>query len=91
MKTFSEQTIQTQLEKLEGWDFKNNTISKDFKFKNFSEALAFIVQIGIIAEKQNHHPEISNVYNKVSLQLSTHDSDGVTEKDIKLAETIDKI
>lgn len=91
MHTFSEQTIQTQLEKLDGWDFKNNTIFKDFKFKNFSEALAFIVQIGIIAEKQKHHPEITNVYNKVSLRLTTHDSNGVTEKDIKLAATIDKI
>jgi 4a-hydroxytetrahydrobiopterin dehydratase len=91
MKTLSEQTIQAQLEKLEGWDFKNNTIFKHFTFKNFSEALAFIVQIGIIAEKQNHHPEITNVYNEVSLRLTTHDSNGVTEKDIKLAATIDKI
>ncbi|PKP15860.1 MAG: 4a-hydroxytetrahydrobiopterin dehydratase, partial [Bacteroidetes bacterium HGW-Bacteroidetes-23] len=55
------------------------------------KALAFIVQIGIFAEKQNHHPEIKNVYNKVSLRLTTHDSDGVTEKDIKLALAIDKI
>lgn len=91
MKTFSEQTIQTQLEKLEGWQFKNNAIFKDFTFTNFPEAVAFIVQIGIMAEKQNHHPEITNVYNKVSLRLTTHDSNGVTDKDIKLAATIDRI
>jgi 4a-hydroxytetrahydrobiopterin dehydratase len=91
MKIFTQQTIQSELEKLKGWSFKNNSIQKNFQFKNFSEALSFIVQIGIIAEKQNHHPEISNVFNKVSLQLTTHDSDGVTEKDIKMAIAIDEI
>lgn len=91
MKTFSEKTIQGELEQLNDWKFKNNSIQKEYKLKNFSDALAFIVQIGITAEKQNHHPEITNVYNKVSLRLTTHDRDGVTEKDIKLALAIDKI
>lgn len=91
MKTFTEKAIQSELEQLNDWKFRNNSIQKEFEFKNFSEALAFIVQIGIIAEKQNHHPEISNVYNKVSLRLTTHDSDGVTEKDTKLALSIDEI
>lgn len=91
MKTFTEKAIQDELEQLNDWKFKNNSIQKNFEFKDFSNALAFIVQIGIFAEKQNHHPEIKNVYNKVSLRLTTHDSDGVTEKDIKLASAIDKI
>lgn len=91
MKTFTEKAIQDELEQLNDWKFKNNSIQKNFEFKDFSNALAFIVQIGILAEKQNHHPEIKNVYNKVSLRLTTHDSDGVTEKDIKLASAIDKI
>ena len=91
MKIYTEKTIQDELEQLNEWKFKNNLIQKDFEFKDFSKALAFIVQIGILAEKQNHHPEIKNVYNKVSLRLTTHDSDGVTEKDIKLASAIDKI
>ncbi|HRE78497.1 MAG TPA: 4a-hydroxytetrahydrobiopterin dehydratase [Flavobacterium sp.] len=91
MKIYTEKTIQDELEQLNDWKFKNNSIQKDFEFKNFSKALAFIVQIGILAEKQNHHPEIKNVYNKVSLRLTTHDNDGVTEKDIKLALAIDKI
>lgn len=91
MKTFTEKTIQDELEQLNDWKFRNNSIQKEYKLKNFSEALAFIVQIGILAEKQNHHPEISNVYNKVSLRLTTHDSEGVTEKDIKLALSIDEI
>ena len=91
MKIYTEKTIQDELEQLNEWKFKNNLIQKDFEFKGFSNALAFIVQIGILSEKQNHHPEIKNVYNKVSLRLTTHDSDGVTEKDIKLASAIDKI
>ena len=91
MKTYTQETIQAQLEQLNDWTFKNNSIQKDFLFKNFQEALSFIVRIGILAEKQNHHPEITNVYNKVSLRLTTHDSDGVTEKDVTLAATIDKI
>ncbi|WP_396152571.1 4a-hydroxytetrahydrobiopterin dehydratase [Flavobacterium sp.] len=91
MKTYTQETIQAQLEQLNDWTFKHNSIQKDFQFKNFQEALSFIVRIGILAEKQNHHPEITNVYNKVSLRLTTHDSDGVTEKDVTLAATIDKI
>jgi 4a-hydroxytetrahydrobiopterin dehydratase len=91
MRIFTQQTIQAELEKLKGWSFKNNSIQKNYQFKNFTEALSFIVQIGNIAEKQNHHPEISNVYNKVSLKLTTHDSDGVTKKDIKMAMEIDEI
>lgn len=91
MKTYTQETIQAQLVQLNDWTFKHNSIQKDFLFKNFQEALSFIVRIGILAEKQNHHPEITNVYNKVSLRLTTHDSDGVTEKDVTLAATIDKI
>jgi 4a-hydroxytetrahydrobiopterin dehydratase len=91
MKTYTEETIQIQLEQLNEWTFNHNSIHKQFQFKNFSEALSFIVQIGILAEKQNHHPEFTNVYNKVSLRLTTHDSNGVTEKDIKLAASIDRI
>lgn len=91
MKTYTEETIQVQLEQLNEWTFNHNSIHKQFQFKNFSEALSFIVQIGILAEKQNHHPEITNVYNKVTLRLTTHDSSGVTEKDIKLAASIDRI
>jgi 4a-hydroxytetrahydrobiopterin dehydratase len=91
MKTYTEETIQIQLEQLNEWTFNQNSIHKQFQFKNFSEALSFIVQIGILAEKQNHHPEFTNVYNKVSLRLTTHDSNGVTEKDIKLAASIDRI
>ncbi len=88
MKTYSEIEAKPFLECLKDWEFKNSAIEKNFKFKNFSEALAFIVQVGILAEKANHHPEIFNVYNKVQIRLNTHDSNGVTEKDFDLANKI---
>ncbi len=91
MDIFTEQTIQTQLRPLNGWIFKNNAIRKDFKFKDFAQALSFIVHVGIIAERYDHHPEIHNVYHNVTLRLTTHDYNGVTEKDIALATEIDKI
>lgn len=91
MKLYTDENINDVLNQLNNWKFKNNAIQKDFEFKDFSQALAFIVQIGVVAEKQNHHPEIKNVYNKVSLRLTTHDSNGVTEKDVKLAVAVDKI
>ncbi len=88
---YNKSTIQKKIQELKGWGFKDNAIDKAYVFKNFSEALAFIVQIGCVSEKQNHHAEIWNVYNKVTLRLSTHDAGGVTDKDIKLAAAIDKL
>ena len=89
--SYSEQNIQDKLKDLKEWNFKKNALEKSFEFKNFTEAMAFLVQLAFIAEKQNHHPEILNVYNKVTLRLSTHDEDGVTDKDFKLAAAIDTL
>lgn len=73
MEIFTEQTIQTQLKPLNDWSFKDNAIRKDFKFENFAQALSFIMHVGIIAERHSHHPEIHNVYDNVTLRLTTHD------------------
>lgn len=74
------------------WTEQNNKLSRTFRFANFSEAFAFMTRVALIAEKQNHHPEWSNVWNTVSIHLSTHDAgDVVTEKDHKLAAAIDKL
>ena len=83
--------IQEKTKELTGWEFKDNTLEKAYVFKNFSEALGFLVQVGCLSEKQNHHAEIWNVYNKVTLRLSTHDAGGVTDKDFKLAVAIDQL
>lgn len=74
------------------WQEENNTLYKKFTFKNFSEAFAFMTRVAIEAEKANHHPLWTNVYNKVEIWLSTHDAgDIVTDKDKALAKAIDTI
>jgi 4a-hydroxytetrahydrobiopterin dehydratase len=92
MDPLSEQQIEQELESLDGWSFEDNTITKDFSFADFKEAMSFMVRVGFEAEAMVHHPDWSNVYNSVSIRLSTHDAgDKVTEKDIKLAKAIEDI
>lgn len=74
---------------LSGWDLKDGKLQKSFKFSNFIEAFGFMTRIALQAEKINHHPEWSNVYNTVTVKLSTHDAGGITDYDIKLANIID--
>src|SRR5690606_18588011 len=74
------------------WKEENNQLYKKFEFKNFSEAFAFMTRVALEAEKMDHHPLWTNVYNKVEIWLNTHDAgDIVTEKDRKLSEKIDKL
>ena len=91
MNSYNEKTAQPQLENLKDWQFKANGIEKKFQFKNFVEALGFIVKVGVLAEKLNHHPELFNVYNKVNIRLTTHEPSGLTDKDFKLAEQIEEL
>jgi 4a-hydroxytetrahydrobiopterin dehydratase len=74
------------------WKKENNTLYKKFKFKDFSEAFAFMTRVALEAEKMNHHPLWKNVYNELEIWLSTHDAgDIVTDKDKKLAKKIDAL
>lgn len=76
----------------EGWLEENNKLKRTFTFKNFIEAFAFMTKVAILAEKHNHHPWWSNVYNKVQIELCTHDAGNiVTQKDRNLAKDIDKL
>ncbi len=76
----------------EMWTEKNDKLVKIFEFNNFVEAFGFMTKVAIIAEKMDHHPNWSNVYNKVSIELSTHDAGGIiTDKDRELAKAIDAI
>ena len=74
------------------WKEENNKLTREFEFADFVEAWGFMSRVAIIAEKMNHHPNWSNVYNKVTVDLTTHDAGNtVTEKDRKLAAAIDKL
>jgi len=74
------------------WTEENDQLSKTFEFSNFVEAFGFMIKVALIAEKMDHHPNWSNVYNKVEIRLNTHDAgDIVTEKDKKLAQAIDAL
>lgn len=74
------------------WITKDNKLEKEFLFKDFVEAFSFLTKVAIVAEKQNHHPEIYNVYNKIKISLQTHDAGNIiTEKDYILAEKIDEL
>ncbi len=85
MKTYPNQEVEEKLTSIEGWSLVNKASEKLFKFKDFKQALAFIVQVGMVAEQADHHPEIFNVYNKVTLRLNTHSANGITDKDFDLA------
>lgn len=74
------------------WIEENNMLKKSFKFKDFQEAFAFMTRVAFLAEEHQHHPNWSNVYNKVDIELTTHDKGNkVTSKDHKLAKAIDSI
>lgn len=78
---------------LKAWvyDAEAGAISRDFKFKDFSEAFAFMTRVALAAQQADHHPDWSNSYNKVSITLSTHSADGLTQNDIALATAIDRL
>jgi 4a-hydroxytetrahydrobiopterin dehydratase len=74
------------------WKEENNRLTKTFKFKDFTDAFGFMAKVALVAEKMDHHPHWTNVYNTVSFELSTHDAgDRVTKKDHDLANAIDKL
>ena len=80
--------IGTALTGLPGWRRDGERIRRDFEFADFVAALGFIAQVGALAERADHHPELTNVYNKVTIALSTHDAGGITAMDTALAAEI---
>jgi len=75
---------------LKSWSFDGTFISRNFKFSNFVNAFAFMTSVALQAEKADHHPDWSNVYNTVNIKLNTHDAKGITQLDFDLADIIDK-
>ncbi len=90
-KKLSENELDETVRAMNGWELKDGKLKKSFRFSNFVEAFGFMTRIALEAEKINHHPEWSNVYNTVTIKLSTHDAGGITDYDVKLANIIDKI
>lgn len=91
VKKLNAAEIDNAMASLQNWKRVEQMIHRDFKFKNFIEAFGFMSQVALIAESINHHPNWSNVYNKVSIELTTHDVGGLSEKDFILAQKIDTI
>lgn len=91
-RELSENEVAAALSGLDGWESESHELVKTYKFPTFRAAIAFIVRISFEADEMNHHPELRNVYNRVRVALCTHDAGSVvTEKDVTLAEKIEKI
>ena len=91
-KPLSAAEIQAELGALPGWAFERDALTKEFKLGSFKEAFSFMTRVGFEAEAMDHHPDWTNVYNRVAIRLNTHDAGGkVTAKDIALAEKIQAI
>ncbi|MEO0901551.1 MAG: 4a-hydroxytetrahydrobiopterin dehydratase [Bacteroidota bacterium] len=91
MQKLTPSQIEEQLKSLNGWSHENGSISKTFQFSDFKEAFAVMTRIAFEAEKANHHPEWANVYNRLTINLNTHDAGGITQYDFDLAKTIESL
>jgi 4a-hydroxytetrahydrobiopterin dehydratase len=91
MSLLNKDQIEQRLLGLPDWDYFDNAIHAEFEFENFKDCFSAMSRIAFECEAMNHHPNWSNVYNVLSISLSTHSDKGVTEKDFKLAEAIDAI
>ncbi|MCQ4343696.1 MAG: 4a-hydroxytetrahydrobiopterin dehydratase [Sulfolobales archaeon] len=87
----SEDQLARELASMKGWERRDNSIRKTFAFKDFKESVEFLGMIRPIADAMNHHPDVCVKYNRVEVELTTHDEGGVTEKDVQLARKIDEI
>ena len=83
--------VAEKLEELGSWELRDGKLHRQFKFADFIEAFGFMSRVALLAETANHHPEWSNVYNRVEIDLTTHDASGISERDFKLAEQIDRL
>jgi 4a-hydroxytetrahydrobiopterin dehydratase len=87
----SEQEIATELKELSGWSVVKGNLHREFEFKDFSAAFGFMARVALAAEKMDHHPDWSNVWNKVIVDLSTHSAGGITKNDFELAGRMQQI
>ncbi len=91
MAKLSDEQIRNELGNLPGWNVVNGKLHKEFIFKDFIEAFGFMTTAALHIEKMNHHPEWFNVYNKIKIDLVTHDAGGITQNDVNLAKTLNSL
>ena len=91
MQKLSEAEIESALKQLPGWSLAQGKLHREFKFPDFVHAFGFMATAAIAIEKRNHHPEWFNVYNRVVVDLTTHDASGITTKDVELAKLLDDL
>lgn len=87
----SQAEIEEQLKNLSGWSIVNEKLHKEFKFESFNQAFGFMTRAAMEIEKMNHHPEWFNVYNRITIELTTHDAGGITKNDINLAKILNSL
>jgi 4a-hydroxytetrahydrobiopterin dehydratase len=87
----TDQEIQTFLEEMEGWSLEQGKLHREYRFQSFVQAFGFMTQAALVAEQANHHPEWCNVYNRVVVDLTTHDAGGISDKDFALARRMEEI
>jgi 4a-hydroxytetrahydrobiopterin dehydratase len=91
MIKLSESVIEEKLKNLPGWSLKNEKLYKEFQFNDFNQAFGFMTRAAIEIEKMNHHPEWFNVYNRITVELTTHDAGGITDNDVNLARILNSL
>ena len=91
MKALTSEEINIKIAEVDSWKVIDGSLQKEFEFVNFVKAIEFINQIAEVAEEQEHHPVIINSYNYLKIELKTHDVNGISDKDFKLANTIDNL
>lgn len=91
MMRLSDEDINEELKKLQGWSKVNEKLHKEFSFDSFNQAFGFMTRAAMEIEKMNHHPEWFNVYNRITIDLTTHDAGGITKNDVNLAKILDSL
>jgi 4a-hydroxytetrahydrobiopterin dehydratase len=87
----SQTDIDEELKNLAGWSVVNEKLHKEFQFDSFNQAFGFMTRAAMEIEKMNHHPEWFNVYNKITIELTTHDAGGITKNDVNLAKILNSL
>jgi 4a-hydroxytetrahydrobiopterin dehydratase len=90
-RKLTDEEVRSELGKLPGWSVQAAKLHKEYKFADFAHAFGFMATAAVMIEKMNHHPEWSNVYNRVTVDLTTHDAGGVTARDVELARLLEDL